>query len=248
MLHRIWNLIVKELIQLWRDKLMVLFVLFGPLSELLMVAWSTSKGIEHLPTAVLDLDRSAASRGLIVAMANTETFDPYLVEALDQITQDVGSGRALAAWVIPPGFQAGLDDATGDPPPVQVIVDGADAMAAQTAASTAQRVIASYGQRMTRSPTLAGAGDELYAWLAEEGVRSTFVGYETELKLSYDFYKEPDQLVITDRNGKELFNTEMVATNGRKTAEISLRGVTKLVLKVESSKPSSKWRIKVEIK
>jgi hypothetical protein len=49
MLYRIWNLIVKELIQLGRDRLMVLFVLFGPLSELLMVAWSTSQGIEHLP-------------------------------------------------------------------------------------------------------------------------------------------------------------------------------------------------------
>ena len=65
MFYRIWSLIVKELIQLWRDKLMMLFVLLGPLTELLMVAWSTSQGIDHLPTAVLDLDRTAASRGLV---------------------------------------------------------------------------------------------------------------------------------------------------------------------------------------
>ena len=61
MLYRIWKLAVKELIQLVRDRLLGPFVLLGPLAELLMVAWSTSQGIEHLPTAVLDLDRSAAS-------------------------------------------------------------------------------------------------------------------------------------------------------------------------------------------
>lgn len=116
MFYRIWSLIVKELIQLWRDKLMMLFVLLGPLTELLMVAWSTSQGIDHLPTAVLDLDRTAASRGLITAVANTETFDPYFVETMDQVSDDIGGGRAMAAWVIPAGFQAQLNDAAGDPP------------------------------------------------------------------------------------------------------------------------------------
>ena len=63
MLHRIWNLVVKEFIQLFRDRLLAPFVLLGPLTELLMVAWSTAQGIDHLPTAVLDLDRTVASRG-----------------------------------------------------------------------------------------------------------------------------------------------------------------------------------------
>ncbi|MBC8264402.1 MAG: ABC transporter permease [Anaerolineales bacterium] len=148
MLYRIWNLIVKELIQLRRDRLMVFFVLFGPLTELLMVAWSTSQGINHLPTAVLDLDRTAASRGLITAVANTETFDPYFVETMAQVSDDVGSGRAMAAWVIPAGFQAQLNDAAADPPQVQVIMDGADVVAAQTAAEVAPGIVASYGQEV----------------------------------------------------------------------------------------------------
>ena len=181
MLYRIWNLIVKELIQLWRDRLMVLFVLFGPLSELLMVAWSTSQGIEHLPTAVLDLDHSAASRGLITAMTNTETFDPYFVETLDQITQDVDGGRALAAWVIPRGFQAQLSQTTGDPPQVQIIVDGADVAAAQTAVEVAQGVVASYGQQMALQPALANAASatplelSLRVWFNEEMKESNYM-------------------------------------------------------------------------
>jgi ABC-2 type transport system permease protein len=181
MLHRIWNLIVKELIQLGRDRLMVFFVLLGPLTELLMVAWSTSQGIEHLPTVVLDMDRSAASRGLIAALANTETFDPYFVETLDQVSADVGGGRALAAWVIPRGFQAQLDRDGGDPAPVQVVVDGADVAAAQKAVEVAQGVVASYGQRVAWQPTGAAAGGasplemSLRVWFNEEMKESNYM-------------------------------------------------------------------------
>jgi len=181
MLHRIWNLIVKELIQLWRDKLMMVFVLLGPLSEMLMVAWSTSQGINHLPTAVLDLDRTAASRGLITAMANTETFDPYFVETMDQVSDDVGGGRAMAAWVIPAGFQAQLNDAVGDPPQVQVIVDGADVVAAQTAAEVAPGIVASYGQRVALQPAVVEAGNvtpldvSLRVWFNEEMKESNYM-------------------------------------------------------------------------
>jgi len=181
MLFRIWNLIVKELIQLWRDKLMMLFVLLGPLTELLMVAWSTSQGIDHLPTAVLDLDRTAASRGLITAVVNTETFDPYFVETMDQVSDDVGGGRAMAAWVIPAGFQAQLNDAAGDPPQVQVIVDGADVAAAQTAAQVAPGVVASYGQQVALPATVLETGNvtpldmSLRVWFNEEMKESNYM-------------------------------------------------------------------------
>lgn len=73
-------------------------------------------------------------------------------------------------------------------------------------------------------------------------------GVATFLNLSYEFYKEADQLTVTDQDGKELFATEMTATNGRRTKEIPLRGVTKLVFKVTSSDVSSKWKVKAEIK
>lgn len=64
MLYRIWKLAVKELIQLVRDRLLAPFVLLGPLAELLLIAWSTMQGIEHLPTAVLDMDRQRCQPGL----------------------------------------------------------------------------------------------------------------------------------------------------------------------------------------
>jgi ABC-2 type transport system permease protein len=181
MLYRIWRLAVKELIQLVRDRLLGPFVLLGPLTELLLVAWSTSQGIKHLPTAVLDLDQTAASRGLITAMVNTETFDPYPVETLDQITSEIVSGRALAAWVIPRGFEAQLLDVSGGASPVQLVLDGADAMAAQTAAQVAQGLAASYGQRVALQPAALGVVNpapldmSLRVWFNEEMKESNYM-------------------------------------------------------------------------
>jgi ABC-2 type transport system permease protein len=181
MLYRIWRLAVKELIQLVRDRLLGPFVLLGPLAELLLVAWSTSQGIEHLPTAVLDLDRSAASRALIEAMIVTETYDPFLVESLDQLTADIQAGHALVAWVIPRGFEAQLLDAGADAPSLQLVLDGADALSAQTAAQVAQGLVASYGAQMAVLPRRLGAVNlepldvSLRVWFNEEMKESNYM-------------------------------------------------------------------------
>ena len=97
---------------------------------------------------------SDAYEDLIVAMENSETFDPYFVESLDYITADIQQGRALAAWVIPRGFEAQLLDAGGGSSAIQLIVDGSDVMSAQTAVNTAEGLAASYGQSVQLQTTL----------------------------------------------------------------------------------------------
>jgi ABC-2 type transport system permease protein len=179
--HRLLNLIRKEFTQLFRDRLLAPFILLGPLAELLMVAWSTSQGIDHLPTAVLDMDLSAASRGLVLAMENAETFDPYYVDSLDQVTYAIDRGQALAAWVIPAGFQAQMTSRMAEPPQLQLIVDGSDVAAAQTAAEAGQGLAASYGQRFAVRATNTATGQALplemsvRVWFNEELKESNFM-------------------------------------------------------------------------
>ena len=181
MLFRMRTLITKEFIQLFRDRLLAPLILFGPLLELLMIAYSTSQGIDHLPTAVLDMDLSNASRGLVMAMENAETFEPYYVENLDQITYDIDRGQALAAWVIPAGFQAQLLAAGAQPPQLQLIVDGADVASAQTAAEAGQGLVASYGRNFSVQTTNLATGQavpldlSLRVWFNEELKASNFM-------------------------------------------------------------------------
>jgi ABC-2 type transport system permease protein len=148
MLIRIWNLTVKELIQLWRDKMILLFVFFGPVTELALVAWATSGDIDHLPTAIVDRDHTAASRELVKALENTDTFDADYYPLDEREARDlVDSGTALVAVLIPPGFEEKLL-ALNSPVQVQIILDGAEPSAARVAEMSAEGAVAAFAQQI----------------------------------------------------------------------------------------------------
>lgn len=71
-------------------------------------------------------------------------------------------------------------------------------------------------------------------------------GYETELKLNYDFNKGTS-LFIFNQNGKEIFSTKITSLSKNKIDEIPLRGITELVIKLKNI-DSSVWKLRVEIK
>jgi ABC-2 type transport system permease protein len=187
MFSRIWNLVHKEFIQLFRDRLLAPLVIFGPLVELLMIAWSTSQGIDHMPTAVLDIDNSSSSRALIIAMETSETYDPYIVHSLDEVSEEISSGRAMAAWVIQSGFERDLHRSGVYPASLQLIVDGSDVLTAQTATDVGQGLVASFGVEHLASGVngmqalqISGAGTppldiSLRVWFNEEMKESNYM-------------------------------------------------------------------------
>ena len=126
MIGRTWNLAIKDALQLWRDKLILLFVLLGPMSELVVVAWATSGDIDDIPTAILDRDRSPASRALVEALENTGTFEAsHYIQTEEEARNLVDAGTVLVAVLIPPGFEEHLVELQ-KPAQVQLILDGAD--------------------------------------------------------------------------------------------------------------------------
>jgi ABC-2 type transport system permease protein len=145
---RILTLAGKELLQLWRDKMILLFVFFGPVSELALVAWATSGDIGHLPTAVVDHDLTPASRALVEALENTGTLDAdYYPADANEAAALVDDGTALVAVLIPRGFGEQLLDQDG-PAQVQVLLDGADPSAARAAARSAEGAVSAFAQQI----------------------------------------------------------------------------------------------------
>jgi ABC-2 type transport system permease protein len=145
MLNRIWQIVTKELIHLRRDILLVSFLVLGPVSELVFVAWSTSSPIEHLPTAIVDQDNTPLSRGLVIALENSETFDAsYYPDSESELASLLDAGSVSAGVVIPPGFGEDLSSPASSSTQVQVILDGSDPTAARVAEMSARGVIESY--------------------------------------------------------------------------------------------------------
>ncbi len=187
MITRIWNLAIKELLHLWRDKMILVFVFFGPISELALVAWATSGDIDHIPTAIVDRDHSAASRALVQALENTETFDAsYYPRDEQEARALVDAGTVLVALLIPLNFEAQLVN-TGEPAQVQLILDGADPSAARAAQMSAEGAVGAFSQQigLQRMGHLAGAWGEVI----DVDVR---VWFNEELKTSN--YEVPSEL------------------------------------------------------
>ncbi|MGE5602280.1 MAG: ABC transporter permease [Nitrososphaerales archaeon] len=141
MIGRVASLFFKELIQLERDRRMLLLIVLFPVVQLVLLAGSTGRGINDLSIAVVDQDRTAASRRLILSLDNTHELNvAYLRNGAPSIAGLVQKGQVLAAVVVPPGYGAALE-AGRDQPQVQLIVDGASTNAARTAAFAVEGVV-----------------------------------------------------------------------------------------------------------
>jgi ABC-2 type transport system permease protein len=187
MLHRTWTLILKELIQLFRNPFLVFLVTLGPLAEMSMIAWSTAAPIENLPTAVVDLDRSQESRALLAAMRNTETFDfTHYLDSVDETRPLVEGGEVVGALIIAAGYGGKVKTPLGETPALGFTLDGSDPVAARAALESVEGVVLSQSQRIT---TRWRGGHPLATSLVQPRLR---VRFNEELKKS--IYTVPSEL------------------------------------------------------
>jgi len=139
-MRMLWNMLVKELLQLRRDPktLSVLFV--APIVQLTILAYGATTDIKRVELAICDLDRTSASR----ALAEDFTASTYFRRVATVNTQDaldpwLASGKARVAVTIPAGFSA--ERAAGRTGRVQVVADGSDAMVGTLGLAYAQGVL-----------------------------------------------------------------------------------------------------------
>jgi ABC-2 type transport system permease protein len=137
---RLTGLLAKELLQFLRDRVMLVLILWLYTGEVILCARSLSLEAENLPLAVVDLDRSPASRALTQAFAAGDAFrlaartgSEAQAEALLQ------AGSARIALVIPETFARDL--ARGTPAAVQLLLDGADSNVAAQARGYALAIV-----------------------------------------------------------------------------------------------------------
>ncbi len=147
MFNRIRNLAAKEIIQITRNWLLLVFIILGPAMELVLLARATSQGTTHMPAVVVDQDRSQTSRQVISAMDNTEELD--VVAHLDSPGEAdawLERSQAVLAVILPPNLEEDMM-APGSQPEVQLIADGTNSTASASALSAAVGAINAFGAR-----------------------------------------------------------------------------------------------------
>jgi ABC-2 type transport system permease protein len=123
--RRLGSIVVKELLQLKRDRLTFAMIVGIPIMQLVLFGYAINLDVRHLEAAVLDQANTARSRELVAQMiatdilrVNHEARGPADVDRL------LRAGSVSAVLVIPPDFETRLE--LRDRPPVQIVVDGSD--------------------------------------------------------------------------------------------------------------------------
>jgi ABC-2 type transport system permease protein len=150
-LRRMWAMVVKEFVQMRRDRMTFATMIIVPIMQLVLFGYAINTDPKQLPTAVLTRDDGPMTRAVLAAMRNTDYFD-FKVQVHDPAELDrlVRSGEVQFAVEIPASFER--DVRRGDHPRVLVIADATDPVATGTAVSALQGLIDTALRRELRGP------------------------------------------------------------------------------------------------
>ena len=149
MLGRLKQMLIKEFIQVFRDK-RTRFILIGPpIIQMMVFGYAATYEIHHVPTAVLDLDHSQESRDLVSRF----TSSPYFVvqrQLTDtrQLGDLIEQGTITVGLEIDAGFAQKLR--SGQTAPLQVIVDATNSNTALIASGYISQIALGFAQEYQR--------------------------------------------------------------------------------------------------
>ncbi|MGE0564939.1 MAG: ABC transporter permease [Pseudolabrys sp.] len=133
-------MLIKEFIQLRRDRVSFGMIVMVPLMQLLLFGYAINTTPRDLPTAVLIQEHTEISRAIVAALRNTKYFKiTELPDSEAQVDRLLASGTVLFAVEIPAGFERALR--RGEKPPMLIIADATDPVASGSALSALGRVV-----------------------------------------------------------------------------------------------------------
>ena len=142
MIQRMIALVTKELIQIRRDPVLLIFALVGPMLQLVMLGNAISKDIVDIPVGIIDYDLSPLSREIIAALDNTSELEVVRYpQSMEEAQRLIDSNDLMAVVVIPRLFMEETRSGT-EVPQIQVILDGGNSsFTAGRALSAAQGAV-----------------------------------------------------------------------------------------------------------
>src|ERR1700736_5278236 len=94
--RRTYAMLVKEFIQLKRDRVSFAMIIMIPLVQLLLFGYAINTNPRHLPTAVLLQEQTDVGRSIIKAIENTKYFDvTHVIDNEAEFDRLLASGTVL---------------------------------------------------------------------------------------------------------------------------------------------------------
>jgi ABC-2 type transport system permease protein len=161
-LSRFWAIVVKEFIQMGRDRVTFGMMIGIPLIQLILFGLAINADPKHLPTAVLMADYGPQGRTLLQAIKNSEYFEFVRQVTTEQEAEEIlARGEVQFVVNIPQNFSR--DVLRGDKPAVLVEADATDPAATSNAIGTLRILVTTVLQQDLKGPLayLASGADPI---------------------------------------------------------------------------------------
>ncbi len=133
-------MMIKEFVQLRRDRLTFATMIFIPVVQLLLFGYAINTTPRHLPTAVLVHEENDLTRSVLAAISNTSYFSlTRVVRSEAEMDHLMRSGSILFGIEIPAGFERSVR--RGDRPALLIAADASDPVAAGTALASLEGTV-----------------------------------------------------------------------------------------------------------
>jgi len=148
-LKRLYSVIKKEFITIFRDPISLTVMLIMPVFMLVLYGFAATLDVNHIPTAVLDKDKTVESRNFIDRFVKNKYFElKSFIYSDKEIPVILDKGSAKVVISIPHKFGQAIRG--GKKATVQVLIDGSDSTWAQSATGYVQTIGASFNQDLIK--------------------------------------------------------------------------------------------------
>lgn len=159
-LAQLFALIRKELLAVVKDPANRVILFVPALLQSVLFGYGATYDLTHVPYAVLDQSRSAASVELLAHLDGTGVFKrEATLSSTRQIAEAIDDQQVLLVLSIPADFADRL--AAGQRAPLQLILDGRNSTTAGSAAGHVNAVVTTFNQSLGAAP---GIRIERRAW------------------------------------------------------------------------------------
>jgi ABC-2 type transport system permease protein len=177
MLQRLFRMLIKEFLQMLRDPRMRVIIFGMPVIQMTIMAFALTTDVTNIRMAVLDMDKTPASRELISAFTAGNYFRiTASLLSQEEITPLLDQSEVRAVLHIPVGFSR--DILTEQTAQVQLLTDGTDSNSTSIVLGYAGFIINDYNDAM------------LQKRLGRKGVTLSPMQIETESRAWYNVNQE----------------------------------------------------------
>jgi len=163
---RIYALLIKEFLNLLKDKKSRFVLIVPPMVQLFVFGYAATYDLNQVPMAIYNEDTGMASRALIARFNGAPAFKETLrITRHAQIAEALDSKQVLLVLHLGQHFSRDLLSGR-QPAPVQILLDGRDSNTAQIALGYAQSVLSDFNSDWARQhqKTLPPAELKIRAW------------------------------------------------------------------------------------